>query len=86
MFAWLSDDGQRLHNQPGRIVGIFYGELLLSGTLWEKRCQVDALHAGLVLTIGNGLGDILTVGKDGEIVLFAVAETFAYRRHFTDEQ
>ena len=86
MFAWLSDDGQRLYNQPGRIVGVFYGELLLSGALGEQLRQVDALYAGLVLTIGNSLGDILTVGKDGEIVLFAVAETFAYRRHFTDEQ
>ena len=74
MFPRLSQDGQRLHHQPCGIVGIFNGEFLLGGACREQARQVDGLHPWLVLGIRHRLRDILLVGQDSQIVLFAIGE------------
>ena len=86
MLPRLSDNGQRLHHEPCRIVGILHGQFLLVATLWEERRQVDGLHARLMLGKRYGLGDVLAVGQYGQIVLLAVAEAIAGHHDTTDEQ
>ena len=82
----LSEGGQRLYHQPCRIVGIFNGQFLLVGTLWEQLGEVDSLHTSLMLCDRHCLGNIFLISKDGQIVLLAIRETVALSHHFADEE
>ena len=86
MLPRFANDGQCLYHQPCGVVGVFNGQLLLGGALWEECCQVDGFYARLMLGIGNGLGDMFAVRQDGQIVLFTIRETIASGSHLADEQ
>ena len=86
MLTGLSQNRQRLHHEPSRIVGIFDGEFLLGSTCREQLGQINSLHSWFVLGIRHRLGDILTIGQNGQIVLFTITKTIATGYNFTNKQ
>ena len=86
LLVWIAQRGQRLNHEPRRIVGVLNGELTHRRTVGNKGCEVDSLHAWLILRERNGYGNVFTVGKQGKIVLFAVAERIARHRHLAHQK
>ena len=82
----LTDGGQRLNHQPGGIVGIFDGQLLLRRTGGQQFREVDGLHPRPMLGEGHRARHVFAVGQDGQVVLFAVREAVARGDDLTDEE
>ena len=87
----LSDDWQCLNHQPDGIIGVLNRQFLLSSSLREEGGQIDCLHTGLMLGERYCLGDILSIGEYGQIVLFPIAKAVksisrCQGRHLTGKQ
>ena len=80
-----SDAWQRLDHEPGRIVGIFDGESIIALLDGEQLVNVYRLRSGLYLTECHRIHNFLLVGKDGEIVLFTIAEVVTFYHHAADK-
>ena len=78
--------GQCLYHQPCRVVGIFHRQFAVRTVCRNQLRQVDGLRARLNLGEGHGDDDTFRSRQQRQIVLFAIAEAFAYCHHLTDER
>ncbi len=78
--------GQGLDHQPGGIVRILEGETAVLSVGRDEGGKVDVRRTRLVLGDGNGDGDLLRAGQDGQIVLLAIGEALAADGHLADKQ
>ena len=82
----LADIGQCLNHEPGRVVGVFDGELLVSAVSGKELVQLERGCALLVQGEGQRVGHQFFIREHRQVMLLAVAETVACGGNPADEQ